>query len=460
MAGLQSIPLVRAAQCQTTSITSDNDSIPVPRLVNVFFEKTCYRLWVEVYCKELDQEPIPLPIRSKINSILVRHLRPINFFRTGSYVCFGLFIVIFLIVAPTYIGWYEYAENWQTHLSQWLRMIFFALGAIMQLLLHCCFRSAWRMQRLQNNLNAVCMEPGAKELRLQFCLVPYKSVDHVLNFRFYIKAQKSNLRRAYSRNKVDLLEISLENEKCREPDEQLQPLKDCEACLVEDVANCLSNKVKKFAESVACAKENASEFQTTHAELYTRCQLDLNMVLAISMYTFDLSLFGEFDPEDNFYYNFNRMYREDQERFWDSCRGYLFYLLQGLHRLDPYQLPHGSFLYRGVDNACARRVRKRLQQGNTIIWAAFSSATKEESSAKEFATSEDGDLDGLIFRIKLLESNSKCRDISLFSLYPDEKEVLLLPNFTTIVERTPHEDERYVDLVEVSNQTFIDFKEP
>jgi len=460
MAGVQSsIPLVASAQtpslAQTPSISSQDSTVPVPRLVHVFFSTGSCK--VKLDCKELDEEPIPLAIKSKLKSILAHHLRPINVCRISSLVCYALFSAVFLFVTPIYFGWWDFEQEWITHLHQWLRVVFFSCGTIMQIFLHFYLRSTRRMKRLEDNLNAVCMEPGAAELRLQFCLVPYKSVDHVLNFRFYMQASKSRLHRAY-RNKVDLLEFALENKKCREPDE-LQPAKDCEACLLQDVASCMSSKVKRFAESVQYAKQNAYDFCRTHGDIYTRCELDFNMVFAISMYTFDLGLLGDFNPGDNFYYNFNHMYREDQERFWDSCKGYLFYLLQGLDRLDGYQLPEGSFLYRGVDKESARRVRATLQQGSTIIWAAFSSATKEEDEAASFARSEDGDIDGIIFRIKLLERNSKCRDISLFSMYPDEKEVLLLPNFTTIVEKGPREDEPYVDLVEVSNQTFIDYRD-
>lgn len=435
---------------------ADSDRlITVPRCGPVNFSHTL--LWAQLDFDELKN--LPEPTRLKIIRIMRRYLWPINILRICIRVLLAVFSLIFIFVWGTWLGDISsqtgpncQEEKTLRHFKDGLkiaRIVCFSIAAVMQLCLVLYFQSARRMQKLEARLNAVTIEPGASELNLVFRRVPFRSVHQVFTCTFFVKKSQRELKRAY-RNKVDLFELTLEDEECPIPDSR--PSKSCEECLLEDVAECMSDKVKRFAESVGHAKRSAEDMLTQHTELIDRCKLDFDMVLAITMYTFDLEMLGNYEEKDNFYYNLNNMYRDVQGNFWESCNGYLFYLLEGLRRLDAYKLPDDKFLYRGVDKKCARHVRNRYKQGMRIVWAAFSSAAAEDDIAAQFA--ENG---GIVFRIRLLEEHSNARDISELSMYKEEQEVLLLPNFTCRVDKGPHFVDlvEYVDLVEVSHESVL-----
>ena len=117
-----------------------------------------------------------------------------------------------------------------------------------------------------------------------------------------------------------------------------------------------------------------------------------------------------------------------------GCKGgfirYLYYLMTGLIRLPAYSAPDG-FLYRGIGASGADRAKQQYRQGRSCHWSGFSSASPFLDAPKEFATMEGPG--GLILRIRILDDDSRARDIRSFSALPDESEILLLPNFKTFV---------------------------
>ena len=70
--------------------------------------------------------------------------------------------------------------------------------------------------------------------------------------------------------------------------------------------------------------------------------------------------------------------------------------------------------------------------GRPVQWAAFSSATTDVTAAKEFVEKDVG----VIFKLAVVSG----RDISAFSYFPKENEVLLSPNTRFVVT-----SELYVD---------------
>merc|ERR1712113_801696 len=76
------------------------------------------------------------------------------------------------------------------------------------------------------------------------------------------------------------------------------------------------------------------------------------------------------------------------------------------------------------DSVKAAAARATFRQGKRFHWSAFSSTTRDFVVAADFA---DGG--GLVFRIHLLSSNSRARDIQSISAIACEEEILLEPNF-------------------------------
>ena len=84
---------------------------------------------------------------------------------------------------------------------------------------------------------------------------------------------------------------------------------------------------------------------------------------------------------------------------------------------------HQGLLYRGIN---VRFSEREYRVGQPVCWASFSSASAQQSVAKEFVKGDEGSLFFL--------HSTGARAISRFSKFPDEAEVLFRPN--TIFEIT------------------------
>ena len=99
----------------------------------------------------------------------------------------------------------------------------------------------------------------------------------------------------------------------------------------------------------------------------------------------------------------------DTFKFW---RGYLYFINSALKKLPDFC----GIVWRGSTNAF---VAQKYQKGTVVTWSAFSSTSTNEHTAKKFAGK-----DGLLFRIEAVSA----KDISLFSVFPEESEVIFPPN--------------------------------
>lgn len=190
-------------------------------------------------------------------------------------------------------------------------------------------------------------------------------------------------------------------------------------------------EVQQLAESVRVVNQVAASVMQDPCvkDILNACGITAAMVLAIVMYTFDLGCIDNTAPrEDNFYYVLNVYLRKRDAKFLRGCHGYLYFLMTGLYSLPPFL---AEFLYRGIDALGAIRARTEYLQGRLCHWSGFSSATPTLSCAKDFAAQKGAG--GIILRIRCLKENPKARDIRQFSAIPAEDEVLLLPNYKSVV---------------------------
>eukprot|EP00811_Abedinium_folium_P020130 NODE_2909_length_2122_cov_16.080201.p1 GENE.NODE_2909_length_2122_cov_16.080201~~NODE_2909_length_2122_cov_16.080201.p1 ORF type:complete len:612 (-),score=166.62 NODE_2909_length_2122_cov_16.080201:226-2061(-) len=192
----------------------------------------------------------------------------------------------------------------------------------------------------------------------------------------------------------------------------------------------------------------------TVQQLMRSSRIDHSMVFSIVMYTFDLCLIAlptDYNRPHTFYYVLNSMLRKRNGDFLKSAHGYLYYLMTGLYRLPP-SVGH---VYRGIDRDGAKAARRKFCEGNKLHWSGFSSATPTLSVAKDFARGG-----GVVLQIKLLNTDSKSRDIRLLSALPREEEILLLPNIQLFVVKGAENRDGtdFIELMEMQNRKVqVDF---
>ena len=148
-------------------------------------------------------------------------------------------------------------------------------------------------------------------------------------------------------------------------------------------------------------------------------------VAAIYCYTYewDSKKFGDYESP---YRKLNNSLSIDRSNAsLKKTRGFLFLLLQSLRKLPRYT-PVNGVLYRGIRVHVQTEMdpeypkRKPYAAGNEKVWWTFTSTTEDLETTEAFI----GENEGTLFAIS---GKPWGYDISLFSDYPDEKEILLEP---------------------------------
>ena len=107
-------------------------------------------------------------------------------------------------------------------------------------------------------------------------------------------------------------------------------------------------------------------------------------------------------------------------------KGFLYYLIKGLEKLPPTP----GKVYRGVSfasQAARDEMAASYKVERLIEWFGFSSSSTKYSAALGFAQNKGPH--GILFEIKL----NFGRDVEAYSVFPDEKELLMLPNTSLFV---------------------------
>mmetsp|Transcript_127930 Transcript_127930/g.239289 ORF Transcript_127930/g.239289 Transcript_127930/m.239289 type:complete len:726 (+) Transcript_127930:124-2301(+) len=175
-------------------------------------------------------------------------------------------------------------------------------------------------------------------------------------------------------------------------------------------------------------------------------KLSEDSLCAIVAYTHDLNN-QDGSPDGNVYYELNRALRQrgqDARKDMMEQWGYLVhFLIKGLAQLPDWK----GECYRGFRGK--EEVLKEYEIGRPIQWGAFTSVTTSWESASSFTDEEDG----VIFRIMVTNG----RQISDFSFFPSEDEVLLTPAHRFTVTSDPYEVEGFtvIDMVQQKNKVFV-----
>lgn len=165
---------------------------------------------------------------------------------------------------------------------------------------------------------------------------------------------------------------------------------------------------------------------------------------AIVYYTTDATKFGG-KREDSPYFKLNNTlaFRKDKEL--QDWKPFLHFLLSGLQKLPNFT----GTVYRALDKSLSS-LSKQYRAGSQVVWVAFTSTTKVRSKLESvknlyfFFFFEDtmlafsGQTEGTWMILSVCEG----KDISSFSVYPNESEILLLPNSIFSVESTFTENQK------------------
>lgn len=153
---------------------------------------------------------------------------------------------------------------------------------------------------------------------------------------------------------------------------------------------------------------------------YSPISLDDNELLAISVLTYDIR--SEKNRRDNFYYKFNEILRERTPAIMKRLEGYLYYMQKALGKIPPvsktvYRGIPGTTQYKGKQENTVKLISENYK--HLVKWTSYSSTTTDFDEARKFASD-----DGVIIEINVNHG----KDISRFSVFPNEGEILLSPN--------------------------------
>jgi len=118
------------------------------------------------------------------------------------------------------------------------------------------------------------------------------------------------------------------------------------------------------------------------------------------------------------YFKLNKLMATRAIELLSRWKPFLYYLISGLLKLPDYV----GTVYRAINNSVLSLQNTQYVQDGKIVWVSFSSTCKSELQLKNFSEADTGSW--LILDIK------QGKDISNFSLFSEEQEVLLLPNTT------------------------------
>ena len=158
----------------------------------------------------------------------------------------------------------------------------------------------------------------------------------------------------------------------------------------------------------------------TVAKVYElRCQgVTLSPLHIVPIYVYTYELAGDCDQ---IYGAMNRAMRNHDEGAVTFWRPLIWHLDCALAVLPDFK----GKLFRGINVRFSEEV---YQTGKTVTWPAFSSASAMQSVAEEFVKGDDGSL--------FFVQSASAKEISRFSKFPDEVEVLFRPNSTFTITST------------------------
>lgn len=151
-------------------------------------------------------------------------------------------------------------------------------------------------------------------------------------------------------------------------------------------------------------------------ELMKTMKLTEDECAAVCYYTADARKYNG-PAEKSPYRVLNSVLASRNQGDLEVWKPFLFYLLSALAKLPNYS----GTVYRAIDKPLLS-LSKQYKTGSNVVWPSFTSTSKNRDIMSNFS----GKSEGTWMSIDVVEG----KDISTFSLFPDESEILLLPNST------------------------------
>jgi len=162
-------------------------------------------------------------------------------------------------------------------------------------------------------------------------------------------------------------------------------------------------------------KENPNPYKLTDDERY-----------AIVAYSFGITLLEKdhiYENQIEFYRALGNSLRARSMEDFMPWKPYLYYFMSALEKFPLVS----TTVFRGISGDYVEKVKQKyINSTITLEWAAFTSTSANIDVAKKFF---NPDTNNLVFEIQCLNG----RKILEYSIYPDEDEILLLPNTRLIV---------------------------
>jgi hypothetical protein len=172
--------------------------------------------------------------------------------------------------------------------------------------------------------------------------------------------------------------------------------------------------------------------------------LTADELFALVAYSHDA---GTRSTDENLYFQLNKHLRTRdataRQVFLHTWGGYTHYLLKGMSRLSDYE----GDGYRGYPDKAT--VFAQYKVGRPVQWGAFTSVSTSFSASKLFTNQADG----VVFKIRI----SSGKDISPYSFFPSEREILLSPALRFFVSSEPYRREGYwvIDMIEQHGAAWV-----
>jgi serine/threonine protein kinase len=113
-------------------------------------------------------------------------------------------------------------------------------------------------------------------------------------------------------------------------------------------------------------------------------------------------------------------------------------------------------VYRAIDKPLTT-LSSQYSPGHTVCWIGFTSTSKSREKIKEFiSVDKEKKPFGTLMLIDVIEG----KDISCFSFYPEEKELLLLPNSSFVVKEVVSNDMKYLVDIPASVDAIVLTQQP
>ena len=213
------------------------------------------------------------------------------------------------------------------------------------------------------------------------------------------------------------------------------PAKSCREHMLEDLPTALRG-VLDLQATVRNSNANASELPNPNG-------LSSDEALAVLAYTSE----SRSGKVNSLYYHVNNVLRLRKSEALRLLKPYLSYLMSAMEK---FPIVKGT-VYRGVAiDGNLNEIKEKYSIGTTVDWSSFTSTSTNIASALKFR--ENG-RPFIMFQIQVING----RNMSMYSLFPDEEEVLLSPNSHFFISECSFPTVEYFPVVEkdISNTILV-----